>query len=115
MPRDPWFTKLIRHFHEHPRGRLHERLFWHGLGLILGALTFLGWRSDVVSDPFALMLGVIALCLFLWGFLPQRKARPPPPLPPGKRGEIAEKVRAMKAEKKRKKAPPGQHPPIRRG
>lgn len=114
VPRRGAFTRLIDHFHTHPKGRLHEFLFWAGLGISLGAIAFLAWWTDNLSTPLALMAGVISLSLFLWAFLPQRKARPPPPLPPGKRGTIAKNVKASKAEKKRG-GPPPPGPPIRRG
>lgn len=115
MPRESAFTRLIHHFHEHPQGRFHEILFWSGLGVLLGAIAYLAWRFERLSDPLALILAIIAVCFVGWAFLPQRKSRAPPPLPPGKRGEIAKQVQQSKAEKKRKKGPPGQHPPIRRG
>ncbi|HET6406100.1 MAG TPA: hypothetical protein VFH78_15775 [Candidatus Thermoplasmatota archaeon] len=114
MPRESWFGKLNRHFHTHPQGRLHEILFWSGMGVVLGAVSFFGWRTGHVSTPFALMLAVVSVCLIGWGLLPRAKTRAPPPLPKGKRGEIAKKVRASKAEKKNKGGGPPP-PPIRRG
>lgn len=114
MPRESWFGRLNRHFHTHPRGRLHEILFWAGIGVVLGAIAFFGWRGRWLSTPLALMLAVIAACFVGWAFLPHAKQRAPPPLPRGKRGEIAKKVHQSKAERKRKDdgLPP---PPIRRG
>lgn len=115
MPRESWFAKLNRHFTTHPKGRVHEILFWAGIGVVMGVTAFLLWRADKLSTPLALMLAVVSLCFVGWAFLPRPKTRAPPPLPEGRRGEIAAKVRASKAERKRKKAPPGQHPPLRRG
>lgn len=108
MPRESASTRLIRHFHEHPRGRLHEISFWIGIGGALGGLTYLGWRVGRINTPIALILAIVAVCIVGFAALPQRQARAPPPLPPGKRGEIARKVRESKAEKKRGKggAPP---------
>lgn len=113
MARESAFGRLNRHFHEHPQGRLHEFLFWAGLGLGVGGLALWGYLARWMSTPFVLMTAVVGGCLFLWAFLPQRKTAPRPP-PKGKRGHIAEQVRASKAEKKKKGGvPPG--PPIRRG
>lgn len=116
MPRQGWFGRLNAHFHTHPRGRLHEMLFWLAIGLGFGAFAFFGWSGGdgPVSTPFALMFGVISLCFVGWAFLPRAKTKAAPPLPQGKRGEIAQKVRQSKAERKRKDdgLPP---PPIRRG
>lgn len=111
MPRESAFSRLLRHFHTHPQGRLHEILFWVGLGVLVGGLSFLAWRTGNLSTPLALMAGVISICLVGWAFLPQRKDRAPPPLPPGKRGAIAKQLRANK--KRKEPVPPG--PPIRRG
>lgn len=114
MPgRESAYGRLVRHFHTHPQGRLHEILFWSGLALLTGALAFFGWKNDKVNDPIALILAVIALCFLGFGLLPQKRPPTPPP-PKGKRGEIAKQVKESKAEKKRGgPAPP--HPPIRRG
>ena len=114
MPRESWFGKLLRFFHTHPQGRLYEVLFWTGIGLVLGALAYFGWRAGKVSTPIALMLAIVAACFIGWALLPRAKQRAPPPLPEGKRGEIAAKVRASKAERK-KKGPGPPPPPIRRG
>lgn len=114
MPRESAFGRLLRHFQEHPQGRLHEFLFWAAIGALLLLGAFLGWRTGNVSTPISLMLAVVGVCFVGWAMLPRAKTRGPPPLPKGKRGEIAKKVRASKAEKKRKDdgLPP---PPIRRG
>lgn len=113
MPRESVFTRLVHHFHEHPQGRFHEILFWAGLGVLLGLLTYVGWRTGFLNDGIALILGIVSLCLVLFSLLPQRKTKPRP-VPPGKRGAIAQQVRASKAERKKKDGvPPG--PPIRRG
>lgn len=110
MARRSAYSRLIDHFHTHPNGRRHEILFWSGIGVLLGVLTLVGWRQGVLNDAFALLLGVVALCFVLWSFLPQKKVAPPK-VPKGKRGEIAKQVMASKAEKKRKRGPPG--PPMR--
>ena len=112
-PRPGPYARLLAHFHEHPQGRLHEILFWAGLGLLLGAVAYLAWRTGNLSTPLALMAGIVALCFVGFSLLPQRRTAPRAP-GKGKRGEIAEKVRASKAEKKRK-GPPPPGPPIRRG
>lgn len=59
------------HFHTHPKGRLHEFLFWSGLGVVLGIGGFVGWRTQVLSTPIALLTGIVALCFIGWAFLPQ--------------------------------------------
>lgn len=114
VPRESSFGRLVRHFHEHPQGRLHEILFWGGIGLAMGAFAFFGWRADWLSTPIALMLGVVAACFLLWAMLPQRKSKGPPKVIPGKRGEIARERAQIKAKHKQKEnVPPG--PPLRRG
>lgn len=116
MPRESWFGRLVRHFHEHPKGRLHEFFFWAAIGLAFGAFAFFGWRAGFVTTPFALMIGIVAACFLGWSMLPRPKTRAPPPLPSGKRGEIQRAVRESKAEAKKKRGPPGPPPPpIRRG
>ena len=101
MPRRSAFERLLDHFHNHPKGRLHEMLFWNGVGLLVGGLTFAAYALDWLALPLALIGGIVAACLFLWGFLPQKKARPPPPAPGRKRAEIAEAVRASKKERRK--------------
>lgn len=108
VPRESPFGRLIRHFHEHPQGRLHEILFWGSIGLALGIVAFLSWRARWLSTPLALMLGIVAACFVGWAMLPHPKARAPPPLPKGKRGEIAQQRAQIKA--KRRKDGPG--PPM---
>lgn len=81
VPRKSAFARLIEHFHTHPRGRLHEILFWSGIGLALGAGSLLAWWTDKLSTPLALMAAVIAACFVGWAFLPQRREAPPPPKP----------------------------------
>ena len=99
------FGRLLDHFHTHPRGRLHEVLFWGGLGVLLGGLALAGWRFGYVSDPIAWMLGVIALCFVLFALLPQRKPRRVAEPPAGRlRAEKAAAVRASKEEGKRARA-----------
>lgn len=74
------------HFHTHPKGRLHEIMFWAGSGLILGALAYIGWQTDNLSTPIALIFAVIALCLVGWSALPPaRKPAAPPKNPRSKR------------------------------
>lgn len=107
MPRrQSAFSRLLDHFHTHPRGRLHEVLFWNGLGLLLGLLTWLAYARDWLSLPLALIAGIVALCVFLWGFLPQKKAAPPQEPPGRRRAEIAKAVKAGKQEGRRKGPPP---------
>lgn len=104
MPRRSWFGRLLDHFHTHPKGRLHEFLFWAGLGLALGLATFVGWRAGYVNDPFAWILLIVSACFVLWSLLPQRKPKAKPP-PAGRlRAERAEAVRASKEEGKRRAA-----------
>lgn len=99
------FGRLLDHFHTHPRGRLHEFLFWSGAGVLVGVLTLAGWRFGYVSDPIAWMLAVIAACLVLFALLPQRKPkRAPEPLPGRLRAERAAAVKASKEEGKRARA-----------
>lgn len=98
----------MRHFHTHPHGRLHEILFWGGIGLVLGAVAFFGWRGGWLSTPLALMLAIVAACFVLWAMLPQRKARAPPPVASGKRGEIERQRREIKASRTKK----GPGPPL---
>ena len=99
------FGRLLDHFHTHPRGRLHEVLFWAGLGLLLGILTFLGWRFGYVSDPIAWMLVVISACFILFALLPQRKPKRVAEPPAGRlRAQKAAAVRASKEEGKRARA-----------
>ena len=96
---------MFEHFHTHPKGRLHEVLFFAGLGLTLGLLTLLGWRFGYVSDPIAWMLEIIAACLVGFGLLPQRKPKRAPEPPAGRlRAQKAEAVKASKEEGKRARA-----------
>lgn len=113
MARRSAYGRLLDHFHTHPRGRLHEILFWAVCGLVLGALAYGGWRAGKVNDAIAWILVIVAACMIGFGLLPQR--RPPAARPvKGKRGEIQQQVRASKAERK-KKGPPPPGPPITRG
>lgn len=96
---------MFEHFHTHPQGRRHEILFFGGLGLTLGVLTFLGWRFGYVSDPIAWMLEIIAACILGFGLLPQRKPKRAPEPPAGRlRAERAAAVKASKEEGKRFRA-----------
>jgi hypothetical protein len=110
VARESWFSRLIHHFHEHPHGRLHEFFFWAGLGLALGAVALVASLKGKLSDPLALMLGLIAVCLVGWSLLPRAKQRAAPPPPMGKRGAIQAAVRKNKAAVAKKKKGPG--PPI---
>ena len=102
MPRESAFGKLLHHFHTHPKGRLHEFLFWSGLGLALGLAAVLGYRLGYVSLPFFLIMAIIAVCLVGWSLLPQKKAPPPKAYTGRLRAEVARNVEASKAERKRK-------------
>lgn len=105
MPRKSAASRMFEHFHTHPRGRLHEILFFGGLGLALGFGAFFGWRTGHVSVPIAWMLAIVALCLVLFGLLPQRKPKKAPEPPPGRlRAEKAAAVKASKEEGKRARA-----------
>lgn len=104
MPRKSAFGRLLDHFHTHPRGRLHEMLFWNGAGLLLGILTWVAFATDNLALPLALILGIVAVCVFLWGFLPQRKAKAAP-RPAGRlRAEKIAAARASKEEGRRARA-----------
>lgn len=104
MARRSAFGRLLDHFHTHPRGRLHEFLFWAGLAVLVGALTYVGWRAGFVNTAFAWILAVVAVCLLLWSLLPRPKQRVAEP-PSGRlRAEKAAAVRASKEEGKRAKA-----------
>jgi len=99
------FSRLLDHFHTHPRGRLHEIMFWGGIGVALGLLTLLGWRTGVVSDPFAWMLAVIAACFVGFALLPQRRPKRAAEPPAGRlRAQKAAAVKASKEEGKRARA-----------
>lgn len=104
VPRKSAFGRLLDHFHTHPKGRLHEMLFWNGMGLTLGVLTGVGYFGGFLSLPLALIAGIVSLCLFLWGFLPQKKAKPAPPLKGRLRAEKAAAARASKEEGRRARA-----------
>lgn len=106
MPRESWFSRLLRHFHEHPQGRLHEFLFWTVLGLVIGAASWFAWSAGALSTPLALVGAIIAICFILWALLPQRKPKAKPKALPGKRGKIAEQVRASKKERRKGPGPP---------
>lgn len=101
VPRKTPFGRLLDHFHTHPRGRLHEFLFWSGLGVVLAALAWLAYQGGFLNLPLMLIAEIVALCFIGWSFLPQKKVAPPK-LPPGKRAEIAKAVRASKAERRKK-------------
>lgn len=111
-PRETAFGRLVRHFHEHPRGKLHEFLFWTGIAIVIGATTFVAWRAGKMSTPFALLGGLVAICFFGWAFLPHPAPKRQVGSLPGssKRGAIAKQVKASKEAVARKKKGPG--PPI---
>lgn len=105
-PRPGPYARLLDHFHTHPYGRLQEFLFWTAVGLVLGGLAYWGWATGHLSTPLALLIGVVALCFVGFAMLPQRKRAAPPPPPKGKRGQIAQQVKASKAEKRKGPGPP---------
>lgn len=85
--------------------------FWLVIGVTSGLIAIFTNRAGKLSDPLALMLGVIALCFIGWAFLPHpRPKRAPGPPPRGKRGEIQQKVQASKQAIAKRKKGPG--PPI---
>lgn len=75
------FARLIDHFHTHPQGRLHELLFWFGLGAAIGGFALWGWLAGWMSTAIALVLAVIAITLALWSLLPQHRPAKPPAAP----------------------------------
>lgn len=77
-PKKGWFGQLNEHFHTHPKGRLHEFLFWFGLGTAFLLFAWFGWRFAWISTPIALMFAVIALSLMGWSLLPQHHPRAAP-------------------------------------
>lgn len=115
-PKKSAIGRLFDMFHTHPKGRLYEFFFFASIGSVLVALAIVGAppRLDWFAEPISWLIGIVGACLVIFSLLPQKKRRAPPPLPPGKRGEIAAKVKASKAERK-KKGPPPPGPPIRRG
>lgn len=99
------FGKILDHFHTHPRGRLHEFLFWAGLGAALALLTLWGRSSGTLSEPIGWMLYIVAACFLLWSLLPQRKPKTQAEPPAGRlRAQKAEAVRASKEEGKQARA-----------
>ena len=104
VPRKSAYGRLLDHFHTHPQGRLHEILFWNGAGLLLGGITFAAYATGRLSLPLALILAIVAICLFLWGFLPQKRPKAAPP-PVGRlRAEKKAAVKASKEEGRRARA-----------
>lgn len=104
-PRPGPFARLIELFHTPPYGRWLEIGFW----AILAAITAgVGWLVYVYpNEPLAYLVWLVAACMLLFGLLPQRRPKTPPPAPPkGKRGQIAEQVKASKAEKRKGPPPP---------
>lgn len=83
MPRRSAWTRLQDHFHTHPKGRLHEYLFWTAIGLVFGLVAFAGWRGEWMSAPIALILAIISVCFLGWAFLPPTP-RPAAPTRPAK-------------------------------
>ena len=105
-PRKGPLERLFHHFHEHPQGRFHEFLFFAALGGGLGVFTYIAWVKTWLNDAFAILLGIVAACLVGFAGLPQKRAEKPPPPPPGKRGQIAQQVKASKSEKRKGPPPP---------
>ena len=104
MPRRSAYGRLLDHFHTHPKGRLHEFLFWTVLGALLAGLTAVAYFTDNLSLPLSLIAWIIAACFVGWAFLPQKKAPPPKKSTGRLRAEKAEAVRQSKAEGRRFKA-----------
>lgn len=100
------FARLLHHFHTHPRGRLHEFLFFAGIGALFLGGAWLGNATEKVSQPIAWLLAIVGVCFVVFALLPQKRAAPPPPPPKGRRGEIAKQVQASKAEKRKGPPPP---------
>lgn len=113
MARDTTYGRMVRFFHTHRYGRLAEIGFYFALGAVL---ALVGWwiYERWANLGLALIFWIVAASVAGFGLLPQKKPKDAPPPPGRKRAEIAEKVKASKAEKKRK-GPPPPHPPIRRG
>lgn len=104
MPRETAYGRLLRHFHTHPKGRLHEVLFFTGLGLLLGGGAWIAHLAGKLSLPLALICVIVAICFVGIALLPQKRVAQRPD-PPGRlRAEKAKAVRASKEEGKRFKA-----------
>jgi hypothetical protein len=103
-PRPGPFTRLIEAFHTPPYGRALEIGFWT---VVAAAVAGLGWWVYLYpNEPLAYLVWLVAACTFLFGLLPQKKGAAPPPPPKGKRGQIAQQVKASKAEKRKGPPPP---------
>ena len=58
-------------FHTHPRGRLFEFLFFAAIGVVLGAVGFVGMKRDWFSEPIAWLIVLAGACFVLFAILPQ--------------------------------------------
>lgn len=98
------YSRLLDHFHTHPKGRLHEMLFWLSLGGAMSAFAIFGWLAGWISEPIAWLIGIVGVCLVGFGILPRHKKHyhGPAPIPKGKRGVIAQQVKASKSEKRKR-------------
>lgn len=104
-PRPGPFARLIEVFHTHRFGRLYEVLTFLAIGVVIALAGW--WVYEYPNEPLAYLIWIVAGCTALFGVLPHsRKAPPPAPLPPGKRGQIAQQVKASKAEKRKGPPPP---------
>ena len=98
--------RLFDHFHDHPRGRVHELLFFSAIGALFLLGAWIGYKKDALSEPIAWLIALVGACFVGFSVLPQKKRAPGPPPPKGKRGEQAA---IRKANKAQKRGPP---PPI---
>lgn len=103
-PRPGPFSRLIEVFHTRPYGRALEILFWVVVSALIAVVGWLVYRYP--NEPLAYLVWIVAACTLLFGLLPQKKTAAPPPPPKGKRGQIAQQVKASKAEKRKGPPPP---------
>lgn len=103
---------LLDFFHTHPHGRVYEVLFWGGIGVAALALAWIGVARGWMSEPLGWLLGIVGACFLAFALLPhprrdKRKGHghDEPPLK-GKRAQIAQQVKASKAEKRKGPPPP---------
>jgi hypothetical protein len=74
------------------------------VALVIAGLGW--WVYRYPNEPLAYLVWIVAGCTFLFGLLPQKKTGAPPPPPKGKRGQIAQQVKASKSEKRKGPPPP---------